>query len=189
MPRPADFLVVLTAAALTVLIAAPLLHPAPGHAGDEATTKAGEPVQLEASPIGTPVENALPFVLDGLEVTLSLDRSTCRPGDTPVLALVALNRNGKKCKAKATVKMKSAAPMSPWSRSMPRPVTVFRKEIEVDVPPGEILVVLLRTDHALEENALVDLFLSSGEINHPAGTFVVAPHDEQPSPAGEVARK
>ena len=181
MTRPTDLLVILTSAVLTVLLVAPILTPPRSHAEGESDAKVviTQIGNLFAAFIPPPTGQPTPLAADGVELTLKRDQELYNAGETPVLTLVAVNKSDKKCKTKATVKMSSMAPRSPMSRSMPMPVAVFTKEIEIELLAGQTLEIPLETGYAVPTNIVVSMVISVGELHQPAGSFALA----APAPA------
>ena len=178
MNKPTDLLVILTTAVLTALIATPILTPAVSHAEGERVfvqnQRQNGVVLGGFINLAPATMNGAPLLVDGLELTLKLDQESYKPGEKPVLTLIAVNKTDKKRKTKAKVLVSSTARSSRLMRSMPMPVTVYKKEVEIEVAAGQTLKLPLETGHAGTPNSMVSLTISVGELFQHAGSFAVA---------------
>jgi hypothetical protein len=103
------------------------------------------------------------LTVDGCEFTLSTDKPTYEPGESPVLEIAATNPTGEPVKTAVRVGMSSLGLESMISRVPRRPQSLWFRDCPVELAAGETKTVTLPTEIQLVALQTVSFTLSSAE--------------------------
>jgi len=173
--RKGDLLVIAVTAFVTTVAAVSLWEATPKAIAAEQTTKE----TLKAPPA---------LEIGSVRLTLDLDRTAHKAGETPVVTLTAVNTRDRASKLKVVVGMTTVQPASPMARMMPRPTQVWSHSCKVKLKPRQTRTFELPTGVALKAGNVVAFSLRAGRESITAARFSVPPSDPSPSTTPAKAR-
>ena len=121
----------------------------PGRAGAIDATESMQPT------IARPTLTSL-----GCTFSIAAIEEAIKAGDKPTLKLTATNPTDEPVEATVSVNMTSMAPMSPLSRMMPMPRSLWDRECTVGLKAGETKTLTLSPDVELPAGQVVSLQLA-----------------------------
>lgn len=138
--------IALTTAATTLLIICPVLLDA------EEETGSITPI------IANPTLN-----VDGSQITLFADKESYELGDKPQLTLTAINPTDKRIAPKLRVEIAATSPMSRMSRVVAMPESLWIKESQIVLQPGETREIVLSPEISLPEGKTLTISMATDD--------------------------
>jgi len=100
------------------------------------------------------------FTAQGCVFTLKTDKSVYEAGDKPAFEITAHNPSGETVEARVVVGISASAPVSPMSRMLPVPRSLWSHESAVRLSPGETKTVTVVSEAKLPEGQSIRITLS-----------------------------
>lgn len=136
----------------------------------------------EAQPALTQVERPA-LAADGCRISVLMDESqqaeaqagglAYAPGDKPVFRVVAVNTTGEAKTIPCELEMLATKPVSPLSRMMPEPSSIWKTKLNIALSPNETKTIAVEPDIALPAGNIT-VQASAGERPIVALSFATA---------------
>jgi len=121
------------------------------------------------------------LTLDTCNVVLTTDRPQYKAGDVPKLTLQVINKTDKPLKQMVVLRLQASAPSSPLSRIAVLPEEVWKRDVLVDLAPGEKKTLDVDLDLKLPEGKSIAITMSDNETTTVSHSLVVVEyHPQQP---------
>jgi hypothetical protein len=140
----------------------------------------------EAQPVLAQVERPA-LAADGCRISVLMDESrpaeadagglAYAPGDKPVFRVVAVNTTGEAKTIQCELVMLATKPVSPFSRMMPTPSSIWKTKLNIALSPNETKTIAVEPDIALPAGSIT-VQASPGERPIVALSFATAKADD-----------